>query len=350
MEEPSTLAESLLDDLDDLSDNDEGEVEEPSELLHSNNNDNSSSDNPQLLDTAFLDDSFLNKHLKAIRDTDMSKPNGSKSAKEVEQEEYQLIVQSNKQLARLGDELARAHGQLCVAYSGKFPELEEIIPNPVQYKNAVKVIRNEMDISLVNDALNEFMTANQVLTVSVSGSTTSGSPLNEDQLVKVDKAVQYMENLISLQNELASFVERRMERMAPNVSVIVGTKIAAQLLGLAGGLEELSKIPSCNLQVIGQTRHTSASRAGLGSINARPHEGILRECAFVQRCSKNLHTKALKTVAAKVSLAARCDFANVSAGRERNSSAGESFCREIEAKIQKWLEPDKAPMLKALPK
>ncbi len=40
-----------------------------------------------------------------------------------------------------------------------------------------------------------------------------------------------------------------MTSIAPNVSAIVGTAIASQLLGLAGGMAELVKIPACNLQV-----------------------------------------------------------------------------------------------------
>jgi U4/U6 small nuclear ribonucleoprotein PRP31 len=141
-----------------------------------------------------------------------------------------------------------------------------------------------------------------------------------------------------------------MERTAPNVCAIVGPKLTAQLLGLTGGLEELSKIPACNLQVIGQIRQTSASRGGMSSIHTRPNEGILRECALVQQCAKNFQTKAIKTVAAKVALAARCDFVNVSAGRARDNSAGQAFYREIEGRLKKFGESDKAPVLKSLPK
>jgi U4/U6 small nuclear ribonucleoprotein PRP31 len=54
---------------------------------------------------------------------------------------------------------------LCATYKAKFPELEELLPNPVQYKNAVRVIGNEMDMTKINDALMEFLNNNQIITI-----------------------------------------------------------------------------------------------------------------------------------------------------------------------------------------
>lgn len=51
-----------------------------------------------------------------------------------------------------------------------------------------------------------------------------------------------------------------MDRIAPNLSAAVGTEIAAQLMGVAGGLVNLSKMPACNVQV----------RCRAGSLRACP--------------------------------------------------------------------------------
>ena len=40
-----------------------------------------------------------------------------------------------------------------------------------------------------------------------------------------------------------------MNVLAPNLSAIVGTTTAAKLLGVAGGLAGLAKMPSCNVHV-----------------------------------------------------------------------------------------------------
>ena len=45
------------------------------------------------------------------------------------------------------------------------------------------------------------------------------------------------------------YVSSRMNVLAPNLSAIVGTTTAAKLLGVAGGLAGLAKMPSCNVHV-----------------------------------------------------------------------------------------------------
>jgi len=390
----NTLADALLDDLDDLSDVDD-EVEQEvrrEEEAHLNHEERQQQQWRQLHDgddgggdTAAMEgggdakpgetdseatasssllsrDAALQRHLREIRKLDDSKPQPSTTTNSSSNnydgtsgvDEYRLIVQSNRHLARLADELINAHGALAAAYKPKFPELEEIIPNPVQYKNAVQAIGNkQMDVSSVEF---DFLAPNQVLTINVSGSTTSGRPLSDEESAKVDQAVADIDAILTVQRELTSFVETRMTKIAPNVCALLGSSaIAAQVLGLAGGLEELSKIPACNLQVLGQVKQTSTSRGGLSSITTRSNEGILINCDLIQRLPKHLQKKALKTVAAKLALAARCDFVN--AGRRSSSatapaanSSGIAFRAEIEKKMEKWQEPDKAPVMKALPK
>jgi hypothetical protein len=45
------------------------------------------------------------------------------------------------------------------------------------------------------------------------------------------------------------YVSSRMNVLAPNLSAIIGTTTAAKLLGVAGGLSGLAKMPACNVHV-----------------------------------------------------------------------------------------------------
>lgn len=47
---------------------------------------------------------------------------------------------------------------------------------------------------------------------------------------------------------ILALVQARMHKIAPNLSTAVGTAIAAQLMGVAGGLTALSQMPACNVQ------------------------------------------------------------------------------------------------------
>ena len=355
MEATTTLADTLLDDLDDLSDVEENqesqqEKDEKESTSATENGGAPTSMSATPTRRRLLDDANLQAHLEAVRKSDSSKSATAETLKQQEEKEHHLILQSNKHLASLANELARAHSDLCAAYKPHFPELEELIVDPIKYKNAVMVIGNEMDMTKVNDGLNDFLNSNQIITISVAGSTTSGRPLTQDELATVEQAAAYMEELSQVQRELTLFVESRMESLAPGICALVGPTTAARILGLAGGLAELSRIPACNLQVLGQVKQNAASRAGMSSMATKPHTGILAECDLVKSCPSYLQRKALKVVAAKLALAARFDFVNVDTGRKRSDSAGLKFRQEIETKIASWQTPDKAPVLKALPK
>ncbi len=49
--------------------------------------------------------------------------------------------------------------------------------------------------------------------------------------------------------QIIRFVESRMGAIAPNMSTAIGSEVAARLMGVAGGLVSLSRMPACNVQV-----------------------------------------------------------------------------------------------------
>jgi U4/U6 small nuclear ribonucleoprotein PRP31 len=354
----TTLAEALLDDLDDLmgdSDEDEQQQQQQQPQEEKEEDKKATGKEETRIDNGFLDNnSSLQQHLTRLREHVAAgkasiSPQASRN-KEREEENHQLVVASNKHLANLAEEMGRAHAALAEAYHPKFPELEELLPNYWQYKKAVTIIGNEMDLTKVQDALEEILNSNQIITISVAGSTTNGRALTTDELDAVTRAADYMDQLSEIQQEMVRFVEQSMESLCPSICALIEPSTAAKLLGLAGGLQELTKIPSCNLQVMGQTKHTSESRAGLSGIALQQHVGILGDTQIIQSLPKQYQKKALKVVAAKLALAARFDFVNVDTGRPRSASTGLAFKQQILEKFDKWQEPDKAPTLKALPK
>ncbi len=96
-----------------------------------------------------------------------------------------------------------------------------------------------------------------------------------------------------------------MASIAPNTSILIGSRVAALLMGITGGLINLSRIPACNLSVIGQERNKQLQ--GLSYQASMPHCGVLFQCDLVQKLPNFMRKKALKVVAAKLALATRVD-------------------------------------------
>jgi len=281
------------------------------------------------------------KHLEAVKKITKN-PNvniGSKESLE-EEPEYQLILESNRILQDIDEEIVATKHYVAEIYQKKFPELDSLIPNKIDYIRTVKRIGNEMDLTLVK--LNDILFNSLVMIVSVSSSTTPGKPLSEQDLGECIRGCDEVLKLEADKILLMKFVESRMSQIAPNLCALIGSAVAAQLVGLAGGLIALSKIPSCNVQVMGQERK---NLVGLSLTSTMPHTGVLFYCSLVQSCPPVLRRKALKIVAGKVALAARIDCYQ----NNFDNAQGEKLKQEIEERLEKEQGPETARTKKALP-
>ena len=131
-------------------------------------------------------------------------------------------------------------------YATKFAELESIILNPVDYAKAVKVIANIDDITRVVDNLG-WLLNQTIMSVTVSFSASSGKTLSEKGLKEMHGFADEILQLENSKQRMLNYLERRMTLIAPNVSSIVGTRVASKLIASAGGIQELSRIPACNI-------------------------------------------------------------------------------------------------------
>ncbi len=260
--------------------------------------------------------------------------------------EYRLIVDSNDLIHDIMEESATVFKFLADAYAKKFPELESMVPNPLEYAAVVKKMGNEMDMTLVD--LEGVLPQSQIMVVCVTGSTTTGEKLTEESLAQVLAAAGEIEGLEEDRQRVLAFVESRMTALSPNMSAIVGSSIAAQLVGLAGGVAALTRIPACNLQVMGQEQKTLG---GFSNAAILQHTGFVYQCALVQACPPHLRIKCSRVVANKCVLAARADalLAGGNAGEQRGD-LGRKLRDDIVGKIEKWQEPPKGKLKKALPK
>lgn len=254
--------------------------------------------------------------------------------------EYKLILTCNRIVLEIDDDISATHRYIVDIYSKKFPELDSLIPNKLDYTRTVKRIGNELDMTVIE--LGDILTGSAIMMVSVTGSTTSGSALNSTDLTNV---LQACDEILTIEDDKAvilKYIESRMNYITPNICTLIGARLAAQVVGIAGGVVSLSRIPSCNVQVIGKEKY---NLCGLSNISINKHAGLLQYADLVQSCPPFLRKRALKLVAAKVTLLARVDsYTNYT-----NGSEGIRMRCEVAQKIEKWQEPDKARTKRALP-
>lgn len=253
---------------------------------------------------------------------------------------YRLVVRCNELIVDIDSEIAAIHGFMRDHYRPRFPELESLVQSPLDYAAVAAAVGNEMDVTLVD--LDALLPPATVMVVTVTATTTAGQPLPPAELHKVLDAAALVRRLAADRAAMQEFVQRRMDAVAPNLSAAVGTQVAAQLMGLAGGLLALAAIPACNLLVLGAKRR---ALAGFGSAAAAPHQGFVYGCALVQGTPPALRTRAARLVAGKAAILARVD----AHGSDPSGAQGRALRDEMRAKIEKWQEPPPARQTKVLP-
>lgn len=257
--------------------------------------------------------------------------------------EYQCIVEANNLMVEIDNEISIIHKYVKDIYSIRFPELESLVSGCLDYLKVVLVLGNDiLERSKQTDLLASFLTPATIMVVSVTASTTQGSPLQSDQLLRIVEACTMAIELQEMRVAMLNYVESRMSFVAPNISTLVGASTAAKLMGHAGGLTALTKMPSCNILVLGAQKRLLS---GFSNTSILPHTGYIYNAPIVQKLPPDLRLKAARLVANKAALAARVDsFHESPEGR-----VGQSLLYEIERKFDKWQEPPPVKTIKALP-
>ncbi|XP_047500301.1 U4/U6 small nuclear ribonucleoprotein Prp31-like [Penaeus chinensis] len=256
--------------------------------------------------------------------------------------EYLLIVEANNINVDIDDEVGTIHKFVKEKYSKRFPELESLVVNSLEYLNAVRELGNDVDKVKNSEALAQILTQATIMVVSVTASTTQGTLLTNQELEAIEEACKMAQDLNAFKIKIFEYVESRMNFIAPNLSCIVGASTAAKLMGAAGGLTNLAKMPASNVLLVGKQKRTMI---GMAQTSMLPHTGHIYYCDIVQETPPDLRSKAARIVAAKATLAARVDSMHGSP----TGAQGLILREEVEKKLDKLQEPPPVKAVKPLP-
>jgi len=131
-------------------------------------------------------------------------------------------------------------------------------------------------------------------------SGTGASPVDERLRSLADR----VRDLDDEADSLRAFLERTMPGLAPNLSALAGPILAARLVALAGGLEDLAKLPSGTVQVLGAE---DALFAHLQGGAPSPKHGVIYTHEAIRNTRPADRGSAARALAGKLTIAARID-------------------------------------------
>ncbi|PON74631.1 U4/U6 small nuclear ribonucleoprotein Prp [Trema orientale] len=300
-------------------------------------------DNDGVLAVAELETSTLFNHydLNGLMQKIDALQNHQRSASDHDQ--YPLIGDCNELSLEIEREIVTIHNFIRDKYRPRFPELESVVRHPIDYASVVKSIGNgTLDATLLEKVLPKPI----VMVVSVLEPSTVGKPLPEEALRETLDACDRVLSLDSAKRKIVEFLDARMGRLAPNLSAVVGSDVAARLVtetADGGGLAGLATMPCCNVLLLGARKKNLAGFSTAATSQFRI--GYIEHTEILQATPPSLRVRASRLVASKATLAARVD----SAGGDPSGNTGRALREEIRKKIEKWQEPPPAKQAKPLP-
>ena len=266
--------------------------------------------------------------------------------------EYHLLTQSNTLSTLIDNEIMLVNKFIRDHYSTRFPALETLITNPLDYTKAVAIIGNgpmdnikeiaQKTDNVVGSTLKSILDGPSLMVVTVEGTTSSGRDLSPSELKTIIAACEMNLSLDRAKKVLTDYVQSRMNLFAPNLTALIGSLTAAQLLNFAGGLTGLAKTPACNLPPLGSKKQ---SQTGFATNVGVRQQGFLYHSPIISSIPNDLKRQAMRIVSAKVILAARVDRVHSSP----DGSNGEQLKQDCLDRLDKLTEPPPNKGPRALP-
>lgn len=131
-----------------------------------------------------------------------------------------------------------------------------------------------------------------------------GGASADDEHEAIRSLARRVVDLADEADALEARIERTAPTVAPNLSALAGPVLAARLVSLAGGLEELARKPSGTVQVLGAE---DALFAHLRGHAPSPKHGVIYTHEAVRGTRPEDRGSAARALAGKLSIAARID-------------------------------------------
>ena len=288
------------------------------------------------------------KHYQAIPDARRTTGVGS-----IEDDpEYKLLTQANSLATQIDSEIILVHKFIRDHYSTRFPQLETLVSNPLAYAKTVAILKNgpldninkiaNSTDNAVGASLRSVLDGPTLMVVNLSGVESKGEEMDDADLQATLRACEMTLQLDRAKIILTQYVQSRMDIFAPNLTNLIGSLTAAQLLNFAGGIKGLAKTPDRNVPAMGSKKQRQSGMAT--NIGIR-QQGFLYHSDIIQEIPSDLRIQGMRIVSAKLVLAARVDSTHGS----RDGLMGMQLRDDCQRRLDKLMEkaPNRGP--KALP-
>lgn len=287
---------------------------------------------------------YFDKFIKGLRDGDLEKSqlglghSYSRSKVKFNVNRIDNMVMHSVSLLDQLDKNINTFAMRCREwYSNHFPELVKIVNDNYQFARCASLIghRSTMKEDIVEKLEDIVQDSSKAQAIYDASKTSMGQDFSEIDMMNVESFSRRVVDLAEYRMKLHAYLANKMEKVAPNLSSLVGEQIGARLISHAGSLTSLAKYPASTVQILGAEK---ALFRALKSKGNTPKYGLLFHSSFIGKAAQKNKGRISRYLANKCSIASRIDcFSD-----EPTNIIGKSLRSQVEERLQ-FYETGAAP-------
>ena len=188
-------------------------------------------------------------------------------------------------------------------YSLHFPELDDLIREHEDYARLVYELglrENFTKENLIKLGFSE----GKARRIEEAAKKSMGADITDFDIKTMQTLAGIILKLYRLRADIAQYIGEVMREVAPNITALVGPLLGARLISLAGGLDELARLPASTIQVLGAEK---ALFRALRTGGKPPKHGVIFQFPEIHRSPRWQRGKIARALAGKLAIAARVD-------------------------------------------
>lgn len=206
-------------------------------------------------------------------------------------------------------------------YGLHFPELDRQVDHHETYANIVEKFGDRSNISVEGLMELGFRSSKSSKIIKMAEKSMGAPMIPEDNEQLKGLALNLL-GLYKYRQELELYISSLALEVAPNLSEVAGTILAAKLMEKAGGIKKLAMKPSSTIQVLGAEKALYRSKK---SGSRPPKHGLIFQHPYIHSKPKKARGHLARVLAGKLAIAARADAFS-------GSSIGVQLRKELDEK------------------
>jgi len=289
----------------------------------------------QRLDTKPLVD--LDEYQKFVRQVTVELARVAVTAAAAKRDLY--AVQAVRAIDDIDKTLNLFAGRIREWYGLHFPELDRIVEKHDTYARLVADLGLRSNFTEEN-LQKEGIPKDKIQQIAAAARKSMGATFPEEDLEWLRSFCKDTLELVKFRERAETYADSVMKEVAPNTSTILGSLLTARLMSIAGGLQNLAKMPASTMQVLGAEKALFRS---LKTGARPPKHGVIFQYASIHQSPRWQRGKIARALSGKLAIAARVDAFG-------GDFMGDKLEKDLEKKIAEIQEKYKEPPVRAPPR